>query len=61
MLYPNKVSPDVSTNIKAYTDRIKNYKHKFSQPGTYTVTFVGKNGLNGNVKEVVRELTLTVK
>lgn len=60
-LFPNSVSPDVSTNIKAYTDRMRNYKYKFSAPGTYTVTFVGKNALNGNVKETVREVTVTVK
>ncbi len=60
-IFTNKVSPDKGLGIKAYTDRISNYKYKFSQPGTYTVTFVGKNGLNGNVKEVVRELTVTVK
>jgi len=61
VLYPNKVSPDKSIGIKAYTDRMKNYKHRFNQPGTYTVTFIAKNGLNGNVKEVVRELTVTIK
>lgn len=60
-LFPNSVSPDLGTNIKAYTDRMRNYKHKFSAPGTYTVTFVGKNALNGNVKETVREVTVTVK
>lgn len=61
VLFPNKVSPDVSINVKAYTDKMKNYKYKFSQPGTYTVTFIAKNGLNGNVKETVKELTITVK
>lgn len=60
-LYPNRVSPDVSVNIKAYTDKMKNYKYKFNQPGTYTVTFIAKNGLNGNVKETVKELTVIVK
>ncbi|RWU07596.1 DUF5017 domain-containing protein [Pedobacter chitinilyticus] len=60
-LFPNKVSPDVSVNIKAYTDRMKNYKYKFSKAGVYTVTFIAKNGLNGNVKEVVKELTVTIK
>ncbi|MFN0291471.1 DUF5017 domain-containing protein [Pedobacter helvus] len=61
VLFPNKVSPDVSINVKAYTDKMKNYKYKFSQPGTYTVTFIAKNGLNGNVKETIKELTITVK
>jgi hypothetical protein len=60
-LFPNKVSPDLSVNVKAYTDRMKNYKYKFSQPGTYTVAFTAKNGLNGTVKEVVKELTVVVK
>lgn len=60
-IYTNKVTPDKGVGIKAYTDRMKNYKYKFSQPGTYTVTFVATNSLNGNVKEVVRELTVTVK
>lgn len=60
-IFPNQVSPDKGAGIKAYTDRMKNYKYKFSQPGTYTVTFVATNGLNGNIKEVVRELTVTVK
>jgi len=60
-IFPNKVNPDKSVNIKAYREAIRNYKYKFNQPGTYTVTFVGKNGLNGNVKEIVKELTVTVK
>ncbi|WP_199117214.1 DUF5017 domain-containing protein [Pedobacter sp. ASV28] len=60
-LFPSKVSPDLGMGIKAYTDRMKNYKYKFNQSGTYTVTFVGKNGLNGNIKETVKELTITIK
>lgn len=60
-IYPNKVSPDKGLPIKAYTDRVQNYKYKFSKPGTYTVTFVGKNATSGNVKEAVRTLTVIVK
>ncbi|WP_343530737.1 DUF5017 domain-containing protein [Pedobacter sp.] len=60
-LFPNKVSPDLSVNVKAYTDRMKNYKYKFSKTGVYNVAFIAKNGLNGNVKEVVKELTVTIK
>ncbi len=59
--YPNKVNPDVGIGIKTYTDRITNYKYKFNQPGTYTVTFIATNGLNGNTKKVVKELTVTIK
>lgn len=60
-LFPNAVKPDAAIGIKAFTDPIANYKYKFDAAGTYTVTFVAKNATPNEVKEEIKELTITIK
>ncbi|MFY7899396.1 MAG: DUF5017 domain-containing protein [Chitinophagaceae bacterium] len=54
-------NPDVGAGIKRATDAtLKTYRYRFATPGTYVVTFLAQNqGLNV-VKEVVRQITITV-
>lgn len=60
-LFPTAASPDLGTGIKGYLDKMSNYKYKFNAPGVYKVTFVARNTNNLGGKEVVKELTVTVK
>lgn len=60
-LFPTAVKPDSGTGIKGYLDKMSNFKYAFNAPGIYTVTFVAKNTNNLGLKEVVKELTITVK
>lgn len=60
-LFPTAAMPDLATGIKGYTDKINNYKYSYRTPGVYKVTFVARNASNLGLKEVVKELTVTVK
>lgn len=60
-LFPTAVTPDTGLGIKGYLDKMSNYKYAFKTPGVYKVTFVAKNTNNLGLKEVVKELTITVK
>lgn len=60
-LFPTAAKPDTGVGIKGYLDKINNYTYKFSAPGVYTVTFVAKNTNNLGLKEVIKEVTVTVK
>jgi hypothetical protein len=59
--YPNKVNPDTGTGIKVYVDALTDYKYVFTKAGTYIVTFVAKSAYKAEVKEVVKQITLTIK
>ena len=55
------MGPDVSTPIKANSDPMPaSYQHTFSEPGDYTVTFVGINASVYGRKETVRSIKLKV-
>jgi len=58
---PNKISPDLGTGIKTVLDNMKDFKYAFPEAGTYTVTFVAKNANNYGIKEIVKQITLTIK
>lgn len=60
-LFPTAATPDLGVGIKGYLDKMSNYKYKFNAPGVYTVTFVAKNTNNLGLKEVVKEVTVTIK
>jgi len=60
-IFPTAAKPDTGVGIKGYLDRMNNYTYKFAAPGVYTVTFVAKNTNNLGQKEVVKEVTITVK
>jgi len=59
---PSLVNPDKGTPIKAFLARTPaEYKHAYSKPGNYKVTFVARNANSHGDKEVIRELNITVK
>ena len=58
---PTSLKPDKGTPIKAFLDKMQNFKHAFKAPGVYKVTFVAKNVNGHGEKTVVKELDITVK
>lgn len=55
------MGPDMSTPIKANSDPMPaSYRHTFSTPGDYTVTFVGINASVYGRSETVRSIKLKV-
>lgn len=55
------VKPDVGIAIKKPLDvTLKNYKYKFTTPGTYTLTFVAQNQRLDEKREIVRQITIIV-
>lgn len=59
-IWVTKVAPDKGTAIKDYSKRKENFSYVFTEPGTYTVTFVGSNTSAKEVKTVVKEITLKI-
>lgn len=61
-LFPNLVLPDKSVTIKNInTNPVTSYAYKFSTPGVYNVVFVGSNNRVEGRKELVKEVTITIK
>src|SRR5690606_4764186 len=59
---PGTVTPDKPSTIKAYLNRMESsFKYKFSNPGTYIVTFVARNVNADDEKEVVKEIEIVVE
>lgn len=59
---PNKVTPDKGKAIKKYPDSpLIEYKHAFSKPGEYEVTFVFTNGNYKDIKETIKTLKVVVE
>lgn len=56
----NACTPDTGVGIKTITNSLNSYKYQYSKPGTYTITFVGRNSNFEASSEVVRELTIKV-
>lgn len=55
------VSPDMGTPIKSLNMKTQSYTYTYSEPGEYTVTFVGSNANAWNSKSVVKEFKIVVK
>jgi hypothetical protein len=56
------VLPDSGVPVKNFSDNpISGYAYSFKDPGTYTVSFVARNGNAHGLKEEVKELTITVE
>jgi hypothetical protein len=47
--------------LKNITNKLTEYKHTYTKPGTYKVVFVGKNANADGSKEVVKTLMLTIE
>lgn len=55
------LGPDWSTSLKGVTTaNMAEYHYKYAKVGTYKVVFIAANNSIDNVKQVVRELTLTI-
>lgn len=54
--------PDRSVPVKGFRDPMPSeFKHTYTEPGTYTVTFVGANTNVYGTKENIKEIKLTIK
>lgn len=55
------VDPDRGEPLKTFSDQLKSFQYTYSEPGTYTVVFVGSNetiyGQKGNIKEYTITVT----
>jgi plastocyanin len=57
----NAVLPSTGISFKSVAqDAITEYSHIFNNPGTYKVTFVASNSSSEDVKEVIKQFTITV-
>lgn len=54
------VNPDEGVVVKNLQNYVPSYEYTFSEPGTYTVTFVGVNENYIDASELVKELTVTI-
>ena len=55
------LGPDWSASIKGvFTAAISEYRYKYAKPGTYKAVFVASNNSIDDVKQVVKEITLTI-
>ena len=57
-----RVSPDVGTSIKTFTDPVlKSYYHIYTKPGNYTIVFDAINANSNSGQEVLKKINITVK
>jgi hypothetical protein len=56
------LGPDLSTSIKVgiTAAKLTSYAYSYAMPGTFKAVFVGSNNSIGDVKKVVKEITLTI-
>lgn len=57
----NSRPADTGVGIKKMSVDLNSYKYIFSTPGTYTVTFLGRNSNYEHFSEMIKEFTVTVK
>lgn len=58
----NKVSPDIGTHLKGYSDAtLEEYTYTYASAGTYTATFVAATNNVYGQKEVVKQVQVTVR
>ena len=55
------VSPDRGEPLKTYSEKLESFTHTYTSPGTYTVTFVGRNETIYGAEETVKEFTIVVE
>lgn len=60
-LSSHSVEPDRGTPIKGTNARLGIYQHTYTEPGTYTATFIATNANKWDAKQVIREVTVDVK
>ena len=60
-LDPTAVEPDRGTALKGTNVRLTSYEYTYTEPGTYTATFIATNANMWDSKETIREVTFEVK
>ncbi|WP_291864875.1 DUF5017 domain-containing protein [Maribacter sp.] len=55
-----KVSPDKGIALKTYSEKLESFTYTYTEAGTYTVTFLGKNETIHDKQEKNQEFTITV-
>lgn len=56
----NAIANDKGEVIKNMQNYMESYSYTFAEPGTYTVTFVGRNANYIGSSELVKEMTVTI-
>jgi hypothetical protein len=56
----SKIPPSTALVLKEITNSVSNYVFRYSQPGTYTATFVAYNDNVEQHREVVKEITFKI-
>lgn len=56
----NLIEPDTGVSIKNLSQSLPHYDYTFTEPGTYTVTFVATSGNYIDQSRDVKELTVTI-
>lgn len=54
------VSPDRGMPLKTYSEKLESFQYTYTEPGTYTVAFVGNNETIYGQKNTMKEYTITV-
>lgn len=60
-LDPTSVEPDRGTALKGTNIALSSYQYTYTEPGTYTATFIATNANMWDSKQTVREVTFEVK
>jgi hypothetical protein len=55
------VAPDRGEPLKTYSEKLENFTHTYQTPGSYTITFVGRNETIYGSEETVKEYTIVVE
>jgi hypothetical protein len=56
----NKVANDRGTVIKDLQNYLHSYEYTWETPGTYKVTFVGRNENYAHASQEIKEMTITI-
>ncbi len=55
------VAPDRGEPLKTYSEKLENFSHTYQNPGSYTITFVGRNETIYGSEETIEEFTILVE
>ena len=55
------VAPDRGEPLKTYSEKLEIFSHTYQNPGSYTITFVGRNETIYGSEETIEEFTLLVE
>ena len=61
LMDPTTVEPDRGTAIKPINSRLSSYQYTYTDPGTYTATFIATNANMWDSEQTVRNVQVTVQ